>query len=151
MSEFDQSTAIRAIKLLKARYFRFVDTQAWPQFRALFADDATLFFPENSPSPVSIDMFMPHVTAALKGGTSIHHGHTPEIELMTENTARGIWAMEDWLFFPPDVAGIAAASEIHGWGHYHETYFRIGQVWLFQTIKLTRLKLDVKLKSRTVT
>lgn len=150
MQDLDRLVAIEAIKALKARYFRYVDTQFWNDFRKIFADDATLFFPENNPDPVTIDNFMPGVAAALKGGISIHHGHMPEIEIMTLDTARAIWPMDDHLFFPPDVPGIANASEIRGAGHYHETYVRQNGNWLIKTLKLTRLRLQVIPKARMV-
>lgn len=32
---------------------------------------------------------------------------------------------------------------MHGDGHYHETYAKIGAAWKIQTIRLTRLRVDV--------
>ena len=83
MQHLDRLIAIETIKTLKAGYCRYVDTQSREDFRGLFTDDATLFFPENNPGAVTIGDFMPAVTAVLKGGTSIHHGHIPEIEVIT--------------------------------------------------------------------
>ncbi|MBB6125318.1 nuclear transport factor 2 family protein [Sphingobium subterraneum] len=143
-------TAIEDIRVLKARYCRFVDNKDWAAFRALFADDATLFFPENYNEPASINDFMPGVDVALAGSVTVHHIFAPEIEILSEVSARGLWAMEDALYFPPDAEGFAGASEIHGSGHYHETYVRQGDRWLFQSIRLSRLRLDVRAKPRAV-
>jgi len=40
----------------------------------------------------------PGLTASLAHVATVHHGHMPEIEILTERTARGIWAMEDKLW-----------------------------------------------------
>ena len=150
MDNLERLMAIEEIKQLKARYFRFVDTQAWDDFRGLFTDDATVSIPENMPEPLSIQDFMPRVADVLAGGVTVHHGHMPEIEILTPETARAIWAMEDRLYFPPGVRGVAGASEIHGAGHYHETYVRVGGGWLIETLRLTRLRLMVHAQPRAV-
>jgi len=33
---------------------------------------------------------------------------------------------------------------LHGYGHYHETYRKIGGEWRIQSMKLTRLRLDTE-------
>jgi len=66
---------------------------------------------------------------------TVHHGHMPEIELTSETTAKGIWAMQDLLRWPD-------GRELCGYGHYHETYVRRGGEWRIQSSKLTRLRTD---------
>jgi hypothetical protein len=66
---------------------------------------------------------------------TVHHGHTPEIELTSATTARGIWAMEDMLRWPD-------GREMHGYGHYHETYELVEDAWRIKTSTLTRLRVD---------
>jgi hypothetical protein len=59
--------------------------------------------------------------------------------LLTESDptpAKGIWAMQDLLRWPD-------GRELHGYGHYHETYERIDGAWRIKTLKLTRLRTDV--------
>jgi hypothetical protein len=144
----ERLAAIEEIKVLKARYFRFVDTQAWGDLRTLFTDDATLFFPESRPEPAPLDVVIAAASESLKGAVTVHHGHMPEIESPDE--ARGIWAMEDRLYFPPGGAGMKGASVIKGVGHYHETYARQDGGWRIRTLKLTRLRFDVRLAPRAV-
>ncbi len=87
--------------------------------------------------------------------TSVHHGHTPEIELTSDTTARGVWAMEDRLWWRRDGAhggagddggsgGDTAGTEewLHGYGHYHEEYRKVGGRWLISYRALTRLRVD---------
>ena len=64
---------------------------------------------------------------------SVHHGHCPEIEVLSDTEARGIWAMEDIVEFTD--------GTLHGYGHYHETYRKEGGEWRIATLHLTRIRL----------
>jgi hypothetical protein len=80
------------------------------------------------------------VSAALEGVVSVHHGHMPEIELTSSDTATGVWAMEDRLWFPPG----SPVEFLHGYGHYHETYRREDGRWRIATLTLTRIRRDLR-------
>ena len=70
--------------------------------------------------------------------TTVHHAHTPEIELTSPITAKGIWAMEDLLWWQNgDVL-----EHLRGFGHYHETYRKIEDRWFIQSRVLTRLRVE---------
>ncbi len=143
MTLIEELEAIRRISELKARYFRLVDTKDWDGFRALFTDDATLFFPETGQAePLPVDEAMPMIQDILDGVTSIHHGHMPEIEFLSDDRATGIWAMEDILRWPPDRAAVIGQELLHGFGHYHEEYVRRDGRWLFKALRLSRLRLE---------
>ena len=66
---------------------------------------------------------------------TVHHGHMPEIGLTSPTTATGIWAMEDMLRWPD-------GRELHGYGHYEESYEKVDGAWRIKTLKLTRLRMD---------
>lgn len=143
MTVIEQLDAIRQISELKARYFRFADTQDWNGFRGVFTDDATLFFPETGQEePAAIDDAMPVIRDFLEGVTSIHHGHMPEIEFQADDRSTGIWAMEDIVLWPPHRAVVVGQESMHGYGHYHEDYVRRDGRWYIRTLKLTRLRLE---------
>jgi hypothetical protein len=142
--------AIESIRVLKARYCRYVDTKDWLSFADLFTRDAQLCFPENNPEWVSVELFVPAVEKALAGGITVHHAHSPEISFESRERASAVWAMQDRLFFPPGVEGIAGASRIAGAGHYHESYRLENGQWLFERIRLTRLHLAVEAQARVV-
>jgi hypothetical protein len=133
---------IEAIKQLKARYFRMMDTKQWQQFGEVFTEDATL-----SASPDPNETFhgradiVRRVSAALREATTVHHGHMPEIELTGADTAKGIWAMYDFVDLPQLV--------LHGWGHYHEEYVKQGGAWRIRHSRLTRLRLDITPRQKT--
>jgi hypothetical protein len=61
----------------------------------------------------------------------VHHCHTPELTLTSPTTATGIWAMEDLLFF-------GDGTQLHGAGHYHETYAKRNGRWQITSLHLTR-------------
>jgi SnoaL-like protein len=147
MTELERLVAIEAIKQLKARYCRCMDTKDWAGFEAVFAPDAVLDFrwasgQEDETAIIrGASGFAAFVRERFTAMTTIHHGSMPEIDLTSSTTARGIWAMEDILFLPAEVA--APVQIFHGYGHYHETYERIDGGWRIKTRKLTRLRVDV--------
>jgi ketosteroid isomerase-like protein len=129
---------VEAIKQLKARYFRTMDTKDWDAMRLVFTDDVVLDTTASGGEVVSgADSFMTFLRGMIGDVETVHHGHTPEIELTSATTARGIWAMEDRLRWPN-------GTELHGFGHYHETYEKVEHGWRIKTMTLTRLRMDVR-------
>ena len=125
---------IEAIKQLKARYFRLLDTQQWQQWRDLFSEDATLQWgPKPEHAFHGRDAIARGVSGNLEGAQSCHQGFMPEIELIDATHARGIWAMHDWIDHP--------AYDLEGFGHYHEEYQKHEDGrWRIQRMQLTRLR-----------
>jgi uncharacterized protein (TIGR02246 family) len=129
---------LEAIRQLKARYFRTMDTKDWDGMRQVFTDDVVVDTSESGGGVVAgADAFIAFLRKTLQDVVTVHHGHMPEIELTSPTTARGIWAMQDVLKWPN-------GTELHGYGHYHETYARIGGAWRIQSTKLTRLRMDLR-------
>jgi hypothetical protein len=127
-----------ALRALKARYFRLMDTKDWSGFRALFCDDVVIDLSESGGEVITgADDFLTFLTARIGDALTIHHGHSPEIDLLSETTAQGIWALEDRLIWPD-------GTRVHGFGHYHETYAKIDGEWRIRTQRLTRLHTDYR-------
>ena len=104
--------------------------------RGVFADDVVVDTTDAGGGVVSgADAFVAFLRKTLEGVVTVHHGHTPEIELTSATTARGIWAMQDFLRWPD-------GTELRGSGHYHETYERIDGNWRIKTSTLTRLHVE---------
>jgi hypothetical protein len=78
---------------------------------------------------------MTFLAQTLADVVTVHHGHMPEIELTSPTTATGIWSMEDMLRWPE-------GHEMHGYGHYHETYEKVGGAWRIKSSRLSRLRMD---------
>jgi ketosteroid isomerase-like protein len=138
---------LETIKQLKARYFRLMDTKDWATWGDVFADDATLLVdtavstggrdPHPMPQLRGRDTIVNHVSGVIDACVTVHHGHMPEIELTSPDTATGIWAMEDIVEWPGE-------RLLRGYGHYHESYRKgMDGVWRIATLHLTRLRLDI--------
>jgi uncharacterized protein (TIGR02246 family) len=127
---------IEAIRQLKARYFRFLDTKDWDAFATLLTDDAYMeAHGVVREGRTTILAFLPEV---LDGVVTTHHGHTSEIEITGRDTATGIWAMFDYLTWPGD----GEPKGMQGYGHYHEEYVRENGAWRIRRLVLTRLRVD---------
>ena len=129
---------IEAIRQLKARYFRTMDTKDWAGMRQVFTDDVVLDTSEAGGSEVTgADEFMTFLQEVLSGAVTVHQGHMPEIELTSLTTATGIWALNDIVIWPD-------GTRLTGYGHYHETYRKVGDDWKIASSKLTRLHADLQ-------
>jgi len=128
MEHHERLEAIEEIKQLKARYFRCMDTKDWAGFAAVFAPDAEMDMRGEDPGSGlnrGAQVIADYVRNAVDPVVTVHHGHMPEIELTSDTTATGIWAMEDKLSWPEG----SPISWMHGYGHYHETYERVDGEW----------------------
>ena len=140
----ERLSAIEEISQLKARYFRYLDTKDWAGFEHLFSPEA-IFDMRNGRGtdldPDSIVRGAPairkFVSDAVAHLVTVHHGHTPEIEVLDADHAHAIWPMHDVLIAPDGIQ--APFKRLEGYGHYHETYERMDGRWLIQTLRLTRL------------
>lgn len=141
MADATGADELEAIRQLKARYCRFLDTKDVESWRSVFSSDLVakvdLAVSTGGADPMTslpiegVDQFVPAVMASVADAATMHHCHTPEITLTSDTTATGIWAMEDWLIFPD-------GRQLHGAGHYHETYEKQDGTWRIKTLHLTR-------------
>ncbi len=141
MSTADRLWEMEQIKQLKARYFRFLDTKRWKEFRSLLTDDFVWYFFEGDgnkvkhPSPEALVKFL-SATHDEARAISAHQGKMPEIELTSDRTARGIWEMSDWVDYPQKQA-------FQGFGYYYETYEKGNDGrWRIKSVRLVRLRVD---------
>lgn len=133
----DAATEIEAIKRLKSRYCRYLDTKDWAAWRALFTDD---FVSDTSRAGGKLisgaDEFVAFTRKSLRDQPTVHQVHAPDIELTSPTTAGGVWALEDVVRFGPGV-------NLRGYGHYTETYEKTDGQWRIASSTLTRLREDV--------
>lgn len=139
VAEQDAWADVEAIKQLKARYCRLLDTKDWAGWREIFTDD---FVSDTTESGGVLITGADNMVAFIKktlgkpSQPTVHQVHAPEIELTSPSTATGIWALNDIVRLSPGV-------NLAGYGHYHETYEKAGGQWRIKTSKLTRLREDV--------
>jgi SnoaL-like domain len=129
---------IEEIKQLKARYFRCMDTKDWEGFRAVFARDARMIVPEGGVDLTGDQTIADTISGFLQSAVTTHHGHMPEIEITGTNTAKGVWAMFDYIEFP-GADGLPGGG-LKGYGHYHEEYVREDGHWKIARLELSRLR-----------
>jgi len=147
MMDLSTLEAIEHIKQLKARYFRLMDQKRWREWEEVFTTDVTAVYhnaPNNRPNDGLPELLhcngrahlVETVSQVLAQAISMHHGHMPEIELTGPTTAKGIWAMFDYLRFPN--------GSFKGYGHYEEEYVKEASGWKIKSILLTRLYCDIE-------
>jgi len=133
---------IEAIKQLKARYFRYMDTKRWDKWRTVFADDCVF---DGASKPYSDPSEYVAVTRErIDAAVTVHQGHMPEIVITGEGTARGVWSMFDWVQFDDERdIGFGVNRGFTGYGIYEEEYRKVNGAWKISFIRLTRLNLSV--------
>ena len=156
MTETERLAAIEDIKQLKARYFRALDTRDLAAYAGVFTEDARIDVrgsvtgdDEDSAAIEGYDeaaiivggkAMAEFVVKVATGVVTAHHGHTPEIEILSATEAKGIWAFEDRLWFPDG----SPNKFMHGYGHYHETYAKTAGAWLIDSMTITRLRVELE-------
>jgi SnoaL-like protein len=134
LSDIEQLVAKEEIKLLKARRDRAVDTKDWDLYFSLHAPDH-VSHNEGYPRWESAQEMIENVKQLLgPDKISVHHSHTPEITFESPTIAKGIWAMEDNIFWQQD----GEEHWLNGFGFYHETYEKRDGKWLFTSRQLKR-------------
>jgi len=122
---------ICAIEQLKARYLRAVDSKDWELMSELLTPDAILEVGGNIRN--GSDEIIAVMSTRLDAFTTVHHCHMPEITILDDTSATGIWAMEDLLVSPDETR--------RGYGHYHERYLRGAATgaWRISHLRLVRI------------
>jgi hypothetical protein len=143
MTDVERLLAIEEIRQCKARYFRCMDTKDWAGFSAVFAPEVSVdYMPDSSAADewkaTGASNVVALVRRVVEQAVSIHHGHMAEVDIVSATLARAVFAMEDLIFWPQG----SRYQTMHGWGHYHETYEKVGDKWLIKTLKLTRLRVE---------
>jgi hypothetical protein len=130
---------------LKARYCRLLDTKDWEGLAALFCEDAILDVEQDTGHPpmTGRTAIIRQIRDAVIDAATAHQVHTPEITLLNDETAEGIWAMQDRVVWQMGKSPISGIASITGYGQYHETYRKTADGWKFQSLRLTRFHVDM--------
>ena len=126
---------LEEIKKLKARYYRGLDSKDWELYADVFAEDVVVdLTTAGGEAYRGRDQFMAYARG-LQLVQSVHQGHMPEIELLSESSATGVWSFEDYNLWED-------GSQNHGWGHYLETYEKRDGRWRIKTMRLSYLRIE---------
>ncbi len=143
---------IEAIRQAKARYIRGVDEGDAALVRSILHPDCRLDYLGCFVDPASGKDFFPAMNIVLEGRdkfgsalvhlgiVSVHQVYNPEIVLASGTAASAVFPMSDRLWFP--AAGGWIHARLTGFGHYRETYEKVGETWLLKTTKVTRLRVE---------
>ncbi|MFC9978462.1 nuclear transport factor 2 family protein [Gordonia sp. NPDC127522] len=152
-SDCVECCAIHEIQRLFAQRLQVMDMRQWDRYGSLHTEDVVSeswgeLPDDKQPTTggtagrvVGREALAATIRKTLDGPvriTTVHHGHTPQIELTSTTTATGLWAMEDHLWWTDG----DEEHHLHGYGHYHEEYRRVDGEWLFSYRRLSRLRVD---------
>jgi hypothetical protein len=147
MDALQQLVEIEAIKQLKARYMRAVDTKDWPLLESTFSPDARSVYNSGKHAFEGRAAILGFLKDALDNDhvITMHHSHTPEIEITSETTARGHWYLEDFVINEgAGTAEMAAGTVLHGTGIYSDEYVRIDGEWKIALTGYERIFEDIQ-------
>jgi hypothetical protein len=109
---------LEAIKRLKYKYQRCIDTKSWDELRDCFTADATAAYSSGKFSFDNRDAILKFLQGAMGADTfhSCHAVSQPEIELVDERTATGRWCLQD------TVIDTSFDMMVHGAAFYEDEY-----------------------------
>jgi len=122
-------TEIEAIKRLKYKYLRCLDQKRWDELAECFSENATSAYSGGKFSFDGRDAIMDFLSKAMGADSflSSHTVHHPEIELTSDSTATGTWALQDV------VIETNAEIVIRGAAFYYDEYVKIDGEWKIQS------------------
>jgi hypothetical protein len=126
---------LEEIRRLKYAYFRTLDLKEFAQLGALLTEDATASYEDGKTVLESRDAIVTWLENALgdPGIVTEHHGHHPEITLVSETDAEGTWYLQDRVIVP------AADLEIGGTAFYADRYRKTSEGWRIAHTGYTRV------------
>jgi hypothetical protein len=128
---------IEAIKRLKYKYLRCLDTKQWDEMATTFAPDATTDYSDGELKFSGRDAIMQFLKTSAMAGPSgligVHQVHHPEIELTSPTTAKGTWALYNYLLHKTEQTGLRLCA------YYHDEYVKAGGQWLIKKTGYRRI------------
>ena len=142
MSQLEE---LEAIKRLKYKYIRCIDSKLWEELREVFTDDADAAYNKGEYTAKGIDEVMEFLVGALgpKSMISSHRVHQPEIELTSPSTATATWALED------TVIETNANITIRGAAYYKDEYVKIDGQWKIRSTGYKRVFEEISSRADT--
>ena len=116
---------IEVIKRLKYKYMRCIDEKRWDELAECFTEDATVSYSGGRYAFAGRDAIMKFLVDSMYRDSflSSHRIGQPEIELTSEATATGIWALED------TVIDTHFEITLRGSAFYRDEYRKIDGEW----------------------
>jgi len=130
----DRLSEIEAIKRLKYKYLRCLDLKRWEELAETLAEDAESSYSSGKYSFKGREAIIAFLREGLpEHRLSMHQCHHPEIELTGEDTARGIWALEDYLIDTKE------GFSLRGAAFYYDEYVKVNGEWKIKSTGYERI------------
>lgn len=128
--------AVEAIKKVQGTYGRSVDIHDWDLLRTTVTDDFSVDTgAQGKGATDGLEAFIARVKT--NPAITVHHAILPEIDLTSPTTADGAWAAHLFAKLPDGTA-------IDSYGHYYNTYEKVGGAWKVKSLKLIWLHREVR-------
>jgi hypothetical protein len=131
-----QLSDLEDIRTLKHRYFRCIDTADMDELAQLFVDDIAVDY-RGGGYRVRLTgreaMLEFLANSFHSDAVAMHHGHMPEIRLTGEDSAEGVWYLED-IFIDA-----AARTQTTGSAIYRDRYRREADGWKIAASEYDRI------------
>lgn len=137
---------IEKIKRMKYKYLRALDTNQWDLIAECFTEDCRSQYDSGKYSYRGRDNIIQFLEEGLGGETtlSLHQGHHPEIDIIDENHATGIWYLQDI------VLRLEEKFTLRGAGFYKDQYRKENGEWKHAVIGYDRTYEEVEPRSEQI-
>src|SRR5262249_5873730 len=138
-SELQRLSDIEAIKQLRAKHVRCIDTKEWDLWvKEVLAEDVETL--TDGGHIVGRDNVVASISKTLAQAVTMHRIHIGEVWLTGPNTASAKWPMDDYV----EMTVKGAPFVLRGSGYYHEDYVRTENGWRIRRSQLVRLKVETQ-------
>lgn len=125
---------LEAIKRLKYRYLRCLDQKLWDELATCFTADARCSYGDGKYAYEGREAIMKFLEGSMPSTMlTSHRVHHPEIELTSETTATGVWALDDV------VIETQHEFTIRGAAFYSDEYVKVDGEWKIRSTGYRRV------------
>ena len=131
----EQLIALEQIKQLKYRYFRTLDCNEWEDFGQTLTEDCIGDYSSGALHFEGRDAIVEFMTNNMSSDQflSMHTGHHPEITFHSNESASGIWYLQDMIVF------LAGSRRLYGSAIYKDDYVKVDGQWLISKTGYERI------------
>lgn len=136
--EVQKMKDIEAIKVLKSRYFRALDTKDWDALEKTMHPDISTAYSNGKlvfHGPKEITDYFKEVQPPTE--ITLHQGHNPEITIVSDTEAVGKWYLQDNLIFAE--GNPYEGTQIQGSAIYTDKYVKVDGEWLIMETGYLRI------------
>ena len=136
---------IEIIKQLKSRYFRALDSKDWGLMKTCLSEHCTAQYDGGKYSFEGREGIVQFFSSYMDDPKLIfmHHGHHPEINIINETQATGIWYLQDI------VISLENNTTLRGAGFYHDEYIQVDGEWLINVTGYERTFEEIEERKNT--